>query len=77
MWTAFEFYGTGEETGEYKYAGYTMYVEKGKIHNLKGPAVICDNGEIYWYIEGNRVTKGEWKNNYKVIEYRIKSLLKE
>jgi len=33
----------------------------GKIHSETGPAVLCDDGEMIYYLNGNIRTEREWE----------------
>ena len=33
----------------------------GFLHRLDGPALICTNGNVYYYINGKQYSKEEWE----------------
>ena len=47
------------------------------LHREDGPAVETANGDSYYYVNGQSLTKDKWKSHPLRIEYVIKKNLKK
>jgi len=55
-----------------KYHSGTVYYGKNKIyHNESGPAIIWNDGDISWYLDGIRYTESKWLNKVLFNEVKI------
>lgn len=49
----------------------------GKHHRIGGPAHICMNGSMYYFIRGKRYEEKEYWNHPDVLEHKLSKLLSE
>jgi hypothetical protein len=46
----------------------TWYNHDGQRHNSTGPAVIWNNGNTYWFLNGERYTFNEWCSELNITD---------
>jgi len=54
-----------------KFKDRTEYRSKGILHRLSGPAIIKENGDMEYYINGENMKKDEWE---KIAVPRLREL---